>query len=172
MNPHRFTRSSDRHLINTVYHPARVVELRGMRGFYANPVHYERLMVVVTERLGHELAARAEHAKIDVTEGGATRIDLSHTGRNLGTGLSEARAGRQSRPTSNASSARQDSRWHEPGSRRRRSTRFTSPADPRGCGLLADRIAAAFPAAGLVRGDRFASVVTGLGLYARRWFGR
>ena len=48
------------HLINTVYNPARVAELRSMRGFYAEPRHHDRLMTVVTERLGHELAARAE----------------------------------------------------------------------------------------------------------------
>jgi hypothetical chaperone protein len=39
-----------------------------------------------------------------------------------------------------------------------------------GLGLLADRIAGAFPSAQAVRGDRFASVATGLGLHAARWF--
>ena len=37
---------------------------------------------------------------------------------------------------------------------------------------LAGRIAAAFPSARAVNGDRFASVATGLGLHAQRWFGR
>src|SRR5438093_1808608 len=72
------------HLINTVYSPQRVVELRQMRGFYAEAGHYERLMTVVTARLGHELAARAEQAKIDVAEGGDTRIDLGHVENRLG----------------------------------------------------------------------------------------
>jgi len=40
-----------------------------------------------------------------------------------------------------------------------------------GLRLLAQKIAAAFPAARAVRGDRFASVATGLGLHAQRWFG-
>jgi hypothetical chaperone protein len=35
---------------------------------------------------------------------------------------------------------------------------------------LTDRIAACFPAAKLMRGDRFASVAQGLGLHARRAF--
>jgi len=39
-----------------------------------------------------------------------------------------------------------------------------------GLRLLADRIAAVFPTAQVARGDRFASVVTGLGLHAQRWF--
>ena len=35
------------HLINTVYSPARVAELRGMRSFYADPAQHRRLMSVV-----------------------------------------------------------------------------------------------------------------------------
>ena len=41
-----------------------------------------------------------------------------------------------------------------------------------GLRLLAERVAAAFPRAVVVRGDRFASVVAGLGLHAARRFGR
>ena len=40
-----------------------------------------------------------------------------------------------------------------------------------GLRLLADRIAASFPSARSVRGDRFSSVVSGLGLHAQRCFG-
>ncbi|MEO8925139.1 MAG: Hsp70 family protein, partial [Caldimonas sp.] len=39
------------HLINTVYNPQRVAELRGMRSFYADPVAHRRLMTVVEDRL-------------------------------------------------------------------------------------------------------------------------
>jgi hypothetical protein len=48
------------HLINTVYSPGRVAELRGMRKFYGDPAHYERLMVVVDEE--HRTA---EHGAFD-----------------------------------------------------------------------------------------------------------
>ena len=41
-----------------------------------------------------------------------------------------------------------------------------------GLRLLAQRIAAAFPKARAVRGDRFASVANGLGVFAQRWYGR
>jgi hypothetical chaperone protein len=40
-----------------------------------------------------------------------------------------------------------------------------------GLAPLVDRIAAAFPAAQRVRGDRYASVAQGLGLHARAVFG-
>ena len=159
------------HLINTVYSPGRVAELRGMRGYYGNPVHHERLMVVVSERLGHELAARAEGAKIDVAEGGATRIDLSHTERHLAATLTEneavqaieadieriVEAARATVAQAGLAPAQVDALYFTGGST--------------GLRLLASRIAAAFPAAQVARGDRFASVATGLGLDARRRFG-
>jgi hypothetical chaperone protein len=158
------------HLINTVYSPGRVAELRGMRGFYAEARHHERLMVVVDERLGHELMARAEQAKIDVAGGGSTTIDLSHTERGLCAALSEQAAAqaidadierivgaaRAAVAQAGLVPAQIDALYFTGGST--------------GLRLLADRIGAAFPSAQVVRGDRFASVVTGLGLHAQRRF--
>jgi hypothetical chaperone protein len=160
------------HLINTVYSPGRVAELRAMRGFYAEPRHHARLMVVVDERLGHELAARAEAAKIAVADGGATEIDLSHTERALASTLTErqaidaietdvariAEAARIAVAQAGLKPAQIDALYFTGGST--------------GLRLLANRIAAAFPAAQIARGDRFASVATGLGLHAQRCFGR
>jgi hypothetical chaperone protein len=160
------------HLINTVYSPGRVAELRGMRGFYGEAKHHERLMVVVDERLGHELMARAEAAKIDVADGGATMIDLSHTERHLAATLTEQQAvdaievdiarivdaAREAVTQAGLAPTQVDALYFTGGST--------------GLRLLANRIAAAFPSAQIARGDRFASVATGLGLHARRWFAR
>jgi hypothetical chaperone protein len=160
------------HLINTVYSPGRVAELRSMRGFYGNPVHYERLMVVVSERLGHELAARAEAAKIDVADGGETCIDLSHTERHLCAMLTEQQA---------AQAIEADIERIVEAARITVAQAGLTPAEidalyftggSTGLRLLASRIAAAFPAALVAQGDRFASVATGLGLHAQRRFGR
>ena len=159
------------HLINTVYSPGRVAELRNMRGFYDNAAHHQRLMTVLTERLGHELAARAEAAKIAVAEGGDTRIDLGHVEHRLGVAVTEreavqaiaadiaaiVNAARQTAAQAGLKAGAIDALYFTGGST--------------GLRLLAQRIAAAFPAARVVRGDRFASVATGLGLHARRWFG-
>ena len=159
------------HLINTVYSPQRVAELRSMRGFYDDPLHHLRLMTVVTERLGHELAARAEAAKIAVAEGGDTRIDLGHVERALSVPVSEreavqaidadiaaiVNAARVTAAQAGLKPAQIDALYFTGGST--------------GLRLLAQRIAAAFPTSKVVRGDRFASVATGLGLCARRWFG-
>jgi len=158
------------HLINTVYSPGRAAELRSMRGFYGNPRHFERLMIVIDERLGHELAARAEAAKIAVADGGDTRIDLSHTEYKLGVDFNEREAvqaieadierivdaARAAVVQAGLTPAQIDALYFTGGST--------------GLRLLASRIATAFPSAHVARGDRFASVATGLALHAQRWF--
>jgi hypothetical chaperone protein len=160
------------HLINTVYNPQRVAELRSMRGFYANTVHHDRLMTVVDERLGHELAARAEAAKIAVAEGGATRIDLSHVERALAATLveDEAVGAIEADIERIVGAARETARQAGLAPASIDALYFTGGST--GLRLLAQRIAAAFPAARAVRGDRFASVASGLGVFAQRWFGR
>jgi len=160
------------HLINTVYSPQRAAELRSMRKFYAEPRHHERLMVVVSERLGHELAARAEAGKIAVADGGQTRIDLSHVERALAAELDEAQALRALDADLEriVDAARETVRQAGLGAAGVDALYFTGGST--GLRVLAQRIAAAFPAAQVVRGDRFASVATGLGVFARRWYGR
>jgi len=48
---------------------------------------------------------------------------------------------------------------------------FIDAAGEAGLALLTERLAAAFPLARAVHGDRLASVATGLGVYAARRFG-
>ena len=159
------------HLINTVYSPGRVAELRSMRGFYGNTVHHDRLMVVVNERLGHELAARAEAAKIDVAEGGATNIDLSLTEARLHATLTEAAAVQAIDADIERIVDAARITAAQAGLRAEQIDALYFTGGSTGLRLLASRIAAAFPAAKVVRGDRFASVATGLALHAQRLFG-
>jgi hypothetical chaperone protein len=160
------------HLINTVYSPQRVAELRQMRGFYSDAKHHQRLLVVVEERLGHELAARAEQAKIDVAEGGATRIDLSHVEYRLGVALDEQTAvDAIGVDIQRIVDAARDT-VAQAGLQREQIDALYFTGGSTGLRLLAQQIAAAFPDARPVRGDRFASVATGLGLHAQRLFGR
>ena len=159
------------HLINTVYAPARLAELRAMKTWYADPRHHARLLRTVTQRLGHALAAAAEQAKIDVAEHGQARIDLSALEHGLAASLHEAgaaaaiendlqrivRAGRETVRLAGVAPSAVDVLYFTGGS-----TGLTS---------LVDRIAACFPGAAPVRGDRYASVAQGLGLHARAVFG-
>ena len=159
------------HLINTVYSPGRVAELRSMRAFYDNPVHHQRLMTVVTERLGHELAARAEAAKIAVAEGGDTHIDLGHVERALGMAVTERDAVQAIDGDIAAIVNAAQVTAMQAGLKPEHINALYFTGGSTGLRLLAQRIAAAFPASKVVRGDRFASVATGLGLHARRRFG-
>ncbi len=160
------------HLINTVYNPARVAELRSLRPFYADTRQHDRLMTVVEERLGHELAARAEGAKIAVAEGGHTRIDLSHVERALAVELGEeqAVAALEADIERIVAAARETAQRAGLGHDGIDALYFTGGST--GLRLLAQRIAAAFPSARVVRGDRFASVASGLAVFAQRWYGR
>jgi hypothetical chaperone protein len=159
------------HLINTVYAPARVAELRGMKGWYAEPRHHARLMNTVQERLGHALAAAAEQAKIDVATTGHAQIDLHLLEAQLAASLQEDQAA-DALETDLAhivTAARETARQAGVAPQDVDALYFTGGST--GLKPLVQRIAACFPAAEQVRGDRFASVAQGLGLHARAVFG-
>lgn len=159
------------HLINTVYSPVRLAELRGMKGWYADPSHHARLMATVQERLGHALAAAAEQAKIDVAMQGSAQIDLGMVERGLSTALVESKAAAAIEADLEriVQAASHTARLAGVAADAVDAVYFTGGST--GLQPLVDRIAACFPAAEPVRGDRFASVAQGLGLHARAVFG-
>ena len=156
------------HLINTCYTPARVLEWRGMRDWYADERLHARLMTILTQRLGHALIARAEDAKIAVSGVPAAPIDLDVVESGLATLLREPQAmdaiaadrerivgaAREALRQAGLTPDRLDAMYFTGGST--------------GLQPLVDAIAAVAPKATIVRGDRFASVATGLGVHARR----
>ncbi|WP_269632182.1 Hsp70 family protein [Pelomonas sp. BJYL3] len=158
------------HLINTVYSPGRVAELRGMRSFYGDTRHHDRLMTVLEDRMGHELAGRAEDAKIAVAAGGEVSVDLGLIEPGLTVGFSAvgaqqalgrdieriAEAGRETVALAGLRLDQIDALYFTGGST--------------GLLPLAERIAADYPAARRIQGDAFASVASGLGLHAARLF--
>ncbi|MEO8079507.1 MAG: Hsp70 family protein, partial [Caldimonas sp.] len=152
------------HLVNTVYNPLRVAELRSMRSFYADPAQHRRLLRVVTERLGHDLVARAEAAKIAVAGGGAAIIDLGRVEPGLIAPLDEATArdalGHDLDRIVAAAQETARLAGLVPGDIQ--ALYFTGGST--GLALLVDRLQRRFPAARAIRGDRFASVATGLAL--------
>jgi hypothetical chaperone protein len=164
------------HLINTVYAPARVAELARMKSFYADPRHHARLMTVVTGRLGHALIGQAEAAKIAVAEGGHTTLDLAALGLGGGTGpllaaMDEAQALAAVDSDLERIAAAADDTLTQAGLAREQVDALYFTGGSTGLKPLAERIAARFPAARRVRGDRFASVAQGLGVHARQVFG-
>jgi len=158
------------HLINTVYLPSRVAELAGMKSFYADTQMHARLMTVLRSRLGHALVAQAEAAKIAVAEGGATRLDLGV----IDAGLQVALSAQQAFDALDADLQRivdaADETLRLAGVARERVDALFFTGGSTGLAPLAQRIAARFAAAKVVRGDRFASVARGLGVHALRVF--
>lgn len=159
------------HLINTCYAPARVLELRRMKDWYANPAHHRRLMAVLEQRLGHALAAAAERAKIDVAGSGQARIDLGEIEAGLAATLAEpqAAAAIEADLARIVAAAAETARGAGVAPGDVEVLYFTGGST--GLTPLVDRIAAEFPNARRVRGDRFASVAQGLGLHARAVYG-
>ena len=158
------------HLINTTYTPNRVLELRMMRNMYTDHRAHQRLMTVLTQHRGHDLAARAEAAKIAVSECGATEIDLSfvETGLQLSFVESEQQTALQDDVNRIVDTARDTVRMAQVAADRVDAIYFTGGST--GLDFLAARLAAAFPYAQTVRGDRYASVVSGLAITAQRRF--
>lgn len=159
------------HLINTVYAPARVAELRRMKGWYNEPRHHQRLMHVLTERLGHALAAAAEAAKIEVAQRGQTDIDLHLIEPGLHARLAEQHAASAIEAEVAAIVAAAAETVRRAGVAPAAVSTLYFTGGSTGLAPLVERIAAQFPAARRVRGDRFASVATGLGLHALATFG-
>ncbi|NCT83259.1 MAG: Hsp70 family protein [Comamonadaceae bacterium] len=159
------------HLINTCYAPLRVAEWRGMKGWFSDVRQHARLMTVLEERLGHELAARAEGAKIAVSGGADTTVDLGHVEPGLVLPLSEKTAVDALRADLDRIIATAHETVALAGLRPAQIDALYFTGGSTGLRLLVDGMAAGFPAAARVTGDRFASVATGLGLHARRLFG-
>jgi len=158
------------HLINTVYAPARVAELKGMRGFYAEPQHHARLMSVIDQRLGHALIGHAESAKIAFAQGAGAHIDLGLLEPNLQVDMNWQGAMASLDTSLGRIAAAADETLAQAGLDRSRVDALYFTGGSTGLQPLADRIAARFPAARVVRGNRFASVAQGLGIHARRLF--
>ncbi|MFM0647179.1 Hsp70 family protein [Paraburkholderia bryophila] len=159
------------HLINTVYAPKRVSELSLMRHLFTEVKHHDRLMRVVEQRFGHALAAHAEEAKIGVAAGGETVIDLDEVEDDLRLAFDEAqliKAG-QDETQRIVQAARDTVQAAGVATRDVDAIYFTGGST--GLAFLSGALAAAFPDAKPVFGDRLASVATGLGIHARRLFG-
>lgn len=159
------------HLINTVYTPKRTTELKLMRHLYRDARHHDRLMRVVERRLGHALAARGEEAKIGVSGGGETMIDLEAVETDLRLAFCDAQL---------VEAGREETRRIVQAARDTVQAAGVAPASvdalyftggSTGLRFLTEALAEAFPQSRPVFGDRLASVATGLGIHAQRLFG-
>jgi len=158
------------HLINTTYTPSRVAELRLMRRMYHDQRAHQRLMRVLEQHRGHELAARAEAAKIEVSDAGHAVIDLRFIEPGLQKPLSEDQQAMalQASVERIVAAARETVQLAQIGTDRIDALYCTGGST--GLKPLVAQLAAIFPSAQVIRGDRFASVVSGLAITAERRF--
>jgi hypothetical chaperone protein len=159
------------HLINTTYAPNRLAELRTMRTMYLDQTAHRRLMGVLEQHRGHDLAARAEAAKIEVSSVGQALIDLGFIEPGLAQPVSEdrQRAALSAAVERIVATARDTVRMAQLADGQLDAIYFTGGST--GLDTLVNQLAAAFPDAEAVRGDRYASVVRGLAITAQRRFG-
>lgn len=158
------------HLINATYSHARVHELRRMRPMYADGHLHARLLLVLKKRLGHALAAKAEQAKIDVSEHARAGIDLAaiEAGLDVAFDEQEQRAALERWIERIVQAADETVRLAGVAPAAIDALYFTGGST--GLAYLVERIAARFPHAERVRGNRFSSVVQGLAITAQRRF--
>jgi len=156
------------HIVNTLYRPQRIAEVRAMKVNFANPVLHQRLLTVLTDHLGHDLLGRAERAKIEVADGGQASIDLRLVERGLQVTLEDAQAQAALRDDVARIVAAAHEAVQMAGLAPERIDALYFTGGSTGLRLLTDALSAGFPAARPVHGERLASVATGLGLYARR----
>jgi hypothetical chaperone protein len=76
------------HLINWLYTPKALRDAQDLRTNYTDTRLHDRLMTVLREKLGHQLASEVEQSKISASvSGGTSTIDLSAVERGLGAAL-------------------------------------------------------------------------------------
>jgi hypothetical chaperone protein len=159
------------HLVNTVYGVRRMAEFKLMRHIYADEAYPSRLERVFDHRLGHALIGVAEGAKIAVSAGGETAIDLHLIEDGLATEFDATRLAEASAEETHRIVAAALDTARQAGIAPQDVSALYFTGGSTGLKFLSSAISAAFPAAVAVHGDPLASVAKGLGIYAERVFG-
>lgn len=159
------------HLVNTIYSAKRMGEFKLMRHIFADEAYPSRLERVFEHRLGHAMIGLAERAKIAVSAGGETTIDLDVVEDDLRTGFDADRLSSASAEETQRIVAAALETARQAGIRPADVSALYFTGGSTGLKFLSAAIGAAFPGAQAVHGDPLASVAKGLGIYAERIFG-
>ncbi|MCP1121135.1 Hsp70 family protein [Robbsia andropogonis] len=158
------------HLVNALYSPKRMAEFDQMKHLFIDPAHPTRLTRVLRNRLGHALIGLSEKAKIAVSNGGETMIDMSLVEPDLSVAFTETVMARAAAEDAARIVAAARETTRQAGVREADVAAVYFTGGSTGLRFLADAIATAFPNAHAVRGDPLASVAKGLGIHAQRMF--
>jgi hypothetical chaperone protein len=143
-----------------------------MRTMYNDERAHQRLLRVMEQHRGHDLAALAESAKIEVSSSGKANIELDFIEPGLRASLNVNQRSEALRDDVQriVETARETVRQAQIDSRQIDALYFTGGST--GLDSLVERLTSAFPTAQTVRGNRFTSVVSGLAITAQRRFER
>jgi hypothetical chaperone protein len=159
------------HRINLLYAPKFLGTLRELGAFFTDPLPYQRLRRVIEERLGHELLGQTEAAKIALSDRDHAGIDLSRIESGLAVVAQRGELLRLLADLLGRLVQVATSTVAAAGLTPAQVSTLYFTGGSSGMTALRQAFAGGFPASREVVGDLFGSVVSGLGLDARRRFG-
>lgn len=161
------------HRIHALYEPKVLAEVRSVRWDSAEPEKIERLMRVLEERKGHELLAKVEAAKIELSDAQNVRLDLADSVADISMTIGRADLESAVSESLERIHTRIDSVLGMAGLTPSSISAVFLTGGATRMPSVRKAIVAALPAARLVAGDTFGSVATGLALdAAKRFAGR
>ena len=158
------------HLVNGLYSRKSKAELHTHRDLYGGKLFHTRLTKVLDERLGHQLLAQAEEAKIEASKSGQFDMLFDDLERGLKHSVSAAQV--QLAITDELSKIAEAAlaTLSQAGIAPSQVTELFFTGGSSGLEILRANIASKLPQARLIEGERFESVTLGLGLAAtQRW---
>lgn len=158
------------HRINFLYDPKVLTEVRGVLRDSAEPEKVERLLRVLEQRKGHELLARVEAAKIELSNAKTATLDLDDSVAEISLEITRAQLDKAVADSLRRIRSRIDDVLRLSGLTKDSISAVFLTGGATRMPSMRKAIAAAVPSARLIAGDAFGSVATGLALDAARRF--
>jgi hypothetical chaperone protein len=158
------------HKVNPLYSQRSKAELFTHRDMYGSKLFYTRLSKVLDDRLGHQLLAQAELAKIHASETGEFLMRLDDVEKNLVQVVSDRAVGDAIHTELEAIAKAAQATIAQANLKPEQITSLFFTGGSTGLSALRQAIAKAVPNAKSVEGERFESVAFGLGIAAvEKW---
>jgi hypothetical chaperone protein len=154
------------HMVNALYSQKSKASLFTHRDMYGSKQYFNRLSTVLNEKLGHQLLAQAEQAKIQASDYGEFLMKLDDVEKGLQRNISKAAVQEaiDSEITSIANAALVT--IAQAGLKPEQIGALFFTGGSTGLAALRERIASVTPNAKAIEGERFESVAFGLGIAA------
>jgi hypothetical chaperone protein len=158
------------HRINFLYTPRALADANTLRPFFSDATLHARLMRVLRDREGHRIAGLVEDAKVAVAEGGSTAIELDFVESGLTAVLDHERLGEALRSALQRITDTAVHTVRDAGLQNGDVDAVYFTGGSTGIRALRMAIGQAFPEAAQIMGDKFSSVVRGLGVHAGKHY--